>query len=265
MDIDDPGRGGASCCVAPSYAPSRAEVRPAHRDEYGTTLDCSRPHTAATVLSRIASVTNAVKKLKFSDPYELLLARYEISNARMFVGMLAVIILMGFVITGLIVYVRDVHAQNRWLQEHQVMWGFQQEDGSFASTERRPTSFVLRYARDAANNQYTYDYKNAETNFAFVLDMYDATEREKVRPKLDSIRARLQQGYSQTFVTLAPPRLVEKGATYEAQFDGELRAYVGTMGMTPVPRRITVVLAKVIPTEARREGLSVLRITDGPL
>jgi hypothetical protein len=204
------------------------------------------------------------KQLHIEDPFHTILARYEISNTRILFVSVAVNIVLLIAVAGLIYHLNNQNNLISYLSANRIMYGFATKDGTFASVDARPESMVVRYAKEALYNSYNYDRQTIATNFNAVIAMYAHQVRADTEQKMEKLIAAIQRDDLSQNTSVLRYQIKEHPDRYEIDFDAIARQYILDAPIGKTDLLIRVILAKVPPTESRREGLAILSISDTP-
>lgn len=202
------------------------------------------------------------KNPSVSDPLHTIFSRYEMTNARLVATSLVVNVILLLALIAVIVNSVNQQQLIGYLSANRIMYGFATEDGSFTSVERRPEVMIVRYAKEALYNSYNYDRDAIASNYNVVLAMYAHQVRQSARERMESrIRQIRQDDLSQT-INIMGYKVTEHADRYEVEFDSVARQFILDSPIGRTDLMITVTVAKVAPTETRREGLAILAISD---
>ena len=204
----------------------------------------------------------ATKDFDWESP----LVGYERSNTRLFLGLVAMVIILILTVVAMGTALLSMNAQNTKLANNRIMYAFPDEDGVLVSSRRRPPAAVKRYARDFVSNRFNYDADTVEANFKRAANMVVPGKAVGVARQLRDLAERIQNlQLSQKTTILQESGLEESDTGYLYRMRGRVERYVATSYDTTYRVEIAVRLEKVTPTEARPAGLWVTGITETKL
>ncbi|MEQ9223834.1 MAG: hypothetical protein RJQ08_11495 [Salinisphaeraceae bacterium] len=195
--------------------------------------------------------------------FESVLARFETSNTKLWVGLGAVIAALLVVIAFMGWYIAQVEDQKTLLANNRIMYAFPNDDGILVSSRRRPEAMVKRFGRDFLANRYTWDEDTVSRNFEAAARMVMPSRAVALARDLQVLSDRIQRNnISQKITLLEESDLVEIDGGYTYKVRGRIERYVASTFDTAYRTQIEVRLEKVVPTESRPSGLWVAGIKE---